>query len=48
MKIGLMEKGYDIPVLEAAQSAMKMCEMYAKMGLKQSRLTYMKPPVHPE
>ena len=35
---------YDIPVLEAAQSALKLCEVYAKMGLRQSRLTYMTPP----
>ena len=36
--------GYDIPVLEAGQSAVMMCQLYAKMGLKQSRITYMKPP----
>ena len=35
---------YDIPVLEAGQSAVMMCQLYAKMGLKQSRITYMRSP----
>lgn len=39
----LKEHGYDIPVIEAAQSAMMMLELYAKMGLKHSRLAYRKP-----
>lgn len=44
IKHDLLAKGYDVPVLEAAQSALKLCEVYAKMGLRQSRLTYMTPP----
>lgn len=40
----LIEHSYDIPVLEAGQSAVMMCQLYAKMGLKQSRITYMRPP----
>ena len=40
----LSEHSYDIPVLEAGQSAVMMCQLYAKMGLKQSRITYMRPP----
>ena len=40
----LIENSYDIPVLEAGQSAVMMCQLYAKMGLKQSRITYMRPP----
>lgn len=39
----LYDMGYDIPVIEAAQSALMMLELYAKMGLRHSRLTYMKP-----
>ena len=45
IKSDLLASGYEVPVLEAAQSALKLCEVYAEMGLKQSRLTYMKPPV---
>lgn len=40
----LLEEGYDVPVVEAAQAALNMIEMYAKMGLKHSRMTYMTPP----
>lgn len=40
----LLSDGYDIPVIEAGQTAMKVCEMYAKMGLRHSRVTYMTPP----
>lgn len=43
IKAKLFEKGYDIPVIEAASAALMMVELYAKMGLKQSRLTYMMP-----
>ncbi len=46
LKNRLLQAGYDVPVFEAAQCALKMCEVYAKMGFRQSRLTYMKPPVH--
>ena len=46
IKTDLLAFGYDVPVLEAAQCALKLCEVYAKMGLRQSRLTYMTPPEH--
>lgn len=35
--------GFDIPVIEAAKSAVMMLELYVKMGLKHSRLTYLPP-----
>lgn len=41
---GLLERGYDIPVIEAAQAAVMLLELYAKMNLRQSRITYMRPP----
>ncbi|WP_130864188.1 aspartate/glutamate racemase family protein [Bacilliculturomica massiliensis] len=40
----LHEAGYCVPVLEAAQSAVMMLELTAKMGLRQSRITYMPVP----
>ena len=40
----LHEAGYEICVLEAAQSAVMLLELTAKMGLKQSRITYMPVP----
>lgn len=43
VRAALKEQGYDVPVIEAAQSAVMMLEMYAKMGLKHSRLSYLKP-----
>ena len=43
VKSGLYDLGYDVPIVEAAHSAVMMLEMYAKMGLKHSRLTYLKP-----
>jgi len=36
-------KGYDTVVLEAARSAMMSLEVYAAMGLRHSRLTYLPP-----
>jgi len=36
----IKKKGYDIPVLEPAQTALKYVEMYAQMGISHSRLTY--------
>jgi hypothetical protein len=36
-----MEEGCSAPVLEAAQCGIAMLEMYAKMGLSHSRLTYL-------
>lgn len=32
--------GYDVPVLEAAQTGVKMVELFASMGISHSRLTY--------
>lgn len=40
----LRADGYDVPVLEAAQCAVALTELYARMGLYQSRQTYMPPP----
>ncbi len=40
----LKADGYDVPVLEAAQCALTLTELYARMGLYQSRQTYMAPP----
>lgn len=40
----LKADGYDVPVLEAAQCAITLTELYARMGLHQSRQTYMEPP----
>lgn len=40
----LHEAGFRIPVLEAAQSAVMLLELTVKMGLKQSRMTYMPVP----
>ncbi|MGM9607649.1 MAG: aspartate/glutamate racemase family protein [Oscillospiraceae bacterium] len=40
----LKADGYDVPVLEAAQCAMTLTELYARMGLYQSRQTYREPP----
>lgn len=36
----LHKKGYRIPVLEAAQTGLKMVEMFASMGISHSRKTY--------
>ena len=44
MTARLQADGYDVPVLEAAQCAIMLTELYARMGLYQSRLTYMEPP----
>ena len=44
VQAGLMELGYEIPVIEAAQAAVMLLELEAKMHLKQSRITYMRPP----
>ena len=44
MTARLKEDGYDVPVLEASQCAMILTELYARMGLYQSRQTYMEPP----
>ena len=44
MTARLQADGYDVPVLEAAQCAVTLTELYARMGLYQSRQTYMEPP----
>lgn len=44
MRRRLLAEGYDVPVLEAAQCAVTLTELYARMGLYQSRQTYMPPP----
>lgn len=44
IKTDLLAENYDVPVIEAAQAALKMLELHAKMGLRHSRLTYMTPP----
>lgn len=44
MTARLQADGYDVPVLEAAQCAITLTELYARMGLYQSRQTYMAPP----
>ena len=44
VKAALMNDGYDIPVLEAAQAALKLLELSAQMNLRQSNITYMTPP----
>ena len=44
VQAGLLKKGYEIPVIEAAQAAVMLLELEARMHLKQSRITYMRPP----
>lgn len=44
VQTGLLAKGYNVPVIEAAQAAVMLLELSAKMHLKQSRITYMRPP----
>ena len=44
VKAALLRDGYDIPVIEAAQAALKLLELSAQMQLKQSNITYMTPP----
>ena len=44
MTARLRAEGYDVPVLEAGQCAVTLAELYARMGLYQSRQTYMEPP----
>jgi allantoin racemase len=38
---GLLEKGYDIPVIDPAQTSVKMIETCVKLGIKPSRMTYL-------
>ena len=44
VKAALMKDGYDIPVVEAAQAALKLLELSAQMSLRHSNITYMTPP----
>ncbi len=37
----LLENGYDVPVIDPTLAAVKLLEVYGRMGLKPSRLTYM-------
>ncbi len=40
----LKEEGYDMPVIDPAAASIKFMEALLGLGVKQSRLTYMKPP----
>jgi allantoin racemase len=40
----LKEDGYDVPVIDPAAASIKFLEALIGLGVKQSRLTYMKPP----
>lgn len=44
LQMKLTEKGYDIPVVDPGFAATKLLEATISMGVKQSRITYMKPP----
>jgi len=44
VEAGLKSAGFGVPVIEAAQASLVMCETFVRMGLRQSRLNYMKPP----
>jgi len=44
VEAGLKQAGYDVTVIEAAQASLVMCETFARMGLRHSRITYMAPP----
>lgn len=40
----LRERGYDVPIVDPSGAALSVAEALVRMGLKQSKLTYMKPP----
>lgn len=40
----LLQKGYNVPVLDPAFASIKLVETFVAMNVKQSRLTYMTPP----
>ncbi|MDR2157682.1 MAG: aspartate/glutamate racemase family protein [Clostridiales Family XIII bacterium] len=40
IKINLLQEGYHVPVVEAAQAAVTLLETQVRMGLLQSRVTY--------
>jgi allantoin racemase len=41
---GLLEKGYDIPVIDPVQTSLKLIETCIKLGVKPSRLTFLPVP----
>lgn len=43
LESALQKADLNVPVLEAAQSALMMLELHAKMGLQHSKLTYRRP-----
>jgi allantoin racemase len=40
----LKEKGYDVPVIDPSAASLKFAEAQVRMGIKQSKITYMEPP----
>ena len=40
----LKEKGYDVPVIDPSAASLKFAEALVRMGVKQSKITYMEPP----
>ena len=40
----LKERGYDIPVIGPTAASLKFAEVLVRMGVKQSKITYMPPP----
>jgi len=40
----LKEEGYDVPVIDPLAASLKFAEALVRMGIKQSRITYMEPP----
>lgn len=40
----LKEKGYDVPVIDPSAAALKFAEALVRLGVKQSKITYMAPP----
>lgn len=40
----LKKDGFDVPVIDPASASLKFLEALLELGLRQSRLTYMKPP----
>lgn len=40
----LKERGYDVPIIDPTAASLKFAEALVKMGIKQSKITYMPPP----
>lgn len=40
----LKERGYDAPIIDPTAASLKFAEALVKMGIKQSKITYMPPP----